>query len=286
MSYKKFTFNKQLTTAQIEFFNTNGFLHFENYISQEFVDEILASSEKVQEEWIAKGITKIKGIPLKFGKDEYDNTIIHRFAFLNQYSEPVQKLLTTPAFEALKVLLPKHKNPRIATNEKDGSVLNHYVNTDNSNYMEMGWHTDGARDIFYGTRVEPMLNVGLYLDDSPVSKGGLRVLPGSHRQSIISLLFKKKYFLDHEADKNEVCIEAKAGDLVIHHGSIWHRVAKSTLSGAASRRRVMYTPMIVGKVVEKNENSTTPFYHHFASIVGKRKKPVKAFVGYLPPFTS
>ena len=57
------------------------------------------------------------------------------------------------------------------------------------------------------------------------------------------------------------------GDIVVHDGRIWHRVAMSPYKGAASRRRVMYIPVIIGKYMPKNEDSTTPFYHHFLKLV-------------------
>jgi ectoine hydroxylase-related dioxygenase (phytanoyl-CoA dioxygenase family) len=131
----------------------------------------------------------------------------------------------------------------------------------------MGWHTDSMRDIFYGKKINPMLNVGLYLDDSSEFNGGLRILPGTHRQNLFSMLFKKAYFMNNEADKKEMLVQAKAGDVVVHDGRIWHRVALSPHVGAPSRRRVMYTPVIVGKYMPKHEESSTPLYHHFQKLV-------------------
>jgi phytanoyl-CoA hydroxylase len=53
----------------------------------------------------------------------------------------------------------------------------------------------------------------------------------------------------------------------VHHGRIWHRVARATISGEDSRRRVMYFPIISGKYKPKSENSRTPFYHKFQRVV-------------------
>ena len=36
--------------------------------------------------------------------------------------------------------------------EKDGLVINHYVNVDGSKFTRMGWHTDSVRDLFLGQR--------------------------------------------------------------------------------------------------------------------------------------
>ena len=100
-----------------------------------------------------------------------------------------------------------------------------------------------------------MLNVGIYLDDSHLDKGGLRLIPGSHRQSIFKMLFRKKYFVDNNADKDEVCVIADAGDLTIHSGRMWHRVALSPLKGTPSKRRVIYVPIIAGKYKPKHEEA-------------------------------
>jgi phytanoyl-CoA hydroxylase len=53
----------------------------------------------------------------------------------------------------------------------------------------------------------------------------------------------------------------------VHDGRIWHRAALSPLYGDASRRRVMYVPVVTGKYMPKDANSKTPFYHRLASKV-------------------
>ena len=268
-TYKKFTFTGALTPEQITFFNTNGFIHFEKYASLETVQEIIQSTESIQERWIREDVNKVNGVPIKYGFDENGKVIVQRFAFTNQYSPAVNRFASSPDLSALKALLPE--GARIGLNEKDGVVFNHYVNTEGSNFFHMGWHTDSARDLFYGKKVAPMLNIGFYLDDSGEDQGGLRVLPGTHRQGLWNLLFRKKYYLNNYADKNEVLVEAKAGDLVIHDGRIWHRVAPSPFVGARSRRRVMYIPMIVGEYQPKTQSSRTPLYLHLLPLVGSQR---------------
>jgi ectoine hydroxylase-related dioxygenase (phytanoyl-CoA dioxygenase family) len=153
---------------------------------------------------------------------------------------------------------------RIGENEKDGLVVNHYVNVKGSNYSKLGWHTDSPRDIFLGTRIMPMLNVGLHLDDYAFEKGGLRVLAGTHNQGLFKLLFRKKYFVDNDPDPNELGFNIEAGDLTIHDGRLWHRVQRSSFVGEQSRRRVMYIPIVTGAYAPKNADSPTPFYHKLA----------------------
>lgn len=263
---KKFTLGYSLTDEQIEYFNKYGFLHFENFLSEEETDAILQSTERVQQEWIANDVKQVNGVPIKYGIDENGNKIVQRFAFLNKFSDEVKEFINLPELQALKRLLPE--GARIGEDEKDGAVFNHYVNTPNSTYKQLGWHTDSARDIFYGKRPEQFINIGLYFDDSSEKNGGLRILPGTHTQSLFSSLFKKFYFLNNDADKEEILVTAKKGDLVIHDGRMWHRVASSPYFGAESKRRVMYLPLISGAYQPKDANSKTPLYHRLQKLAG------------------
>ncbi len=263
---KKFILGSSLTQEQIDYYNQYGFIHFENFLTEKEVDDIILSSQKIQEDWIRYNVKQINGIPIKYGKDEHGNTIVQRFAFTNKFSHEIDNFIKHPQLNALKALMPE--GARIGESEKDGAVLNHYVNVPNSTYKQLGWHTDSARDLFYGKKISQFINIGLYLDDSSEVNGGLRVLPGTHKQGIFSTLFRKAYFLNNEDDENEVLIRAKKGDLVIHDGRIWHRVAQSPHFGEKSRRRVLYIPLIAGKYQPKSVNSKTPFYHRFQKLAG------------------
>ncbi len=263
--YPTFTLTGTLTQEQRTFFDTNGFIHFKAFFTPEAVQEIITAAEAVQQQWVAQGVEKVNGVPIKYGKDLDGNTIVQRFAFINQHSPVLAEVLRDPRLTALLDLIGP--GARIGAHEKDGMVFNHYVNGPLSKFTKMGWHTDGLRDIFYGGRLNPMLNVGLHLSTLRPENGGLRIIPGTHRQGLSSLLFRKLYFLDHRPDPEEVAILPAAGDLTVHDGRLWHRVAQSQRSGEESRRRVIYVPLIAGKYAPKNEYSPTLFYQRFAGLV-------------------
>ena len=86
---------------------------------------------------------------------------------------------------------------RVGDREKDGVVVNRYLNVPGSVYPRLGWHTDGLRDLFYGRMPQQMLNIGLHLDRCTRDNGGLRLIPGSHRQGFWSMCFRKPYFVSH-----------------------------------------------------------------------------------------
>jgi phytanoyl-CoA hydroxylase len=262
----EFFLGDKVTPEQSDFFHKNGVIVFRNVLKPETVAFFIQEISRIEKQLLEEGKDKINGVPLKFGKDHNGQTIIQRLCFLSLFSPTFHEFLNDPRLVALLELLHPYEG-RIAENEKDGLILNHYVRTPESKFSQMGWHTDSPRDLFLGQKIMPMLNVGIHLDPCPFENGGLRVLPGTHKQGVLRLLFKKKYFIDNNPDAREIGFDINAGDLTVHDGRIWHRAQQSPHLGEASRRRVMYVPIITGKYMPKDENSKTPFYHRFASKV-------------------
>lgn len=267
-NYPEFTLGDVLTADQKDFFAKNGFIHFKNFISKETVNILLREAEKIQEEWVNQDYKMINGVPIKYGTDITGKKIVQRFAFLNQHSSVFSDLLKDQRLKALFDFIGTD-DCRIGETEKDGLVFNHYINTEESNYSQLGWHTDALRDVFYGQKILPMLNVGIHLDNSTTDNGGLRLIPGTHNQGLRTLLFKKFYFLSHKPDKNEIGLNVEPGDLTVHDGRLWHRVARSPFIGEKSRRRVMYVPIITGKFTPRTENSKPLFYQRLISLTNK-----------------
>jgi phytanoyl-CoA hydroxylase len=260
---KHFQFSETITQEQLNFFQENGYIRFKNFLTKDTTDLFKNEMERVSDEWINEGKVKVNGIPIKYGKDENGNKIVQRFCFLSHYSKALQELIQSPQMSMLTKFLEPYEG-RIGENEKDGLVLNNYLRTPESTFTHMGWHTDSPRDLFLGQKIMPMLNVGIHLDDCPFANGGLRVLPGTHKQGFFKLMFGKKYYVDNSADKLEVGFDIEAGDLTIHDGRIWHRVEPSPFTGKKSQRRVMYIPVVTGKYMPKTAKSKTPFYHLFS----------------------
>ncbi len=267
-AYPTFTLGPELTQEQKDFFEQNGFIHFKSFISKEKVTNLLTEAEKIQQDWVSRDLKTINGVPIKYGKDIDGKRIVQRFAFLNQQSPVFANVLEDERLKALFALIG-NDDCRIGITEKDGLVFNHYINTDQSNYSQLGWHTDALRDIFQGQIVMPMLTVGIHLDNSTTDNGGLRIIPGTHNKGIGTLLFRKVYFISHKPDKKELGLNVEAGDLTVHDGRLWHRVARSPFVGEKSRRRVMYVPIITGKFIPRSENSKPLLYQRLISITNK-----------------
>ncbi len=259
------TLGEHLTAEQRETFTRNGFLHFRPFLDPGAVKTILRAVDELGQRWTANGVRLVNGTPIKYGRDMDGGPFVQRYAFASQHHEVLAALMSDPRFNALLSLVGP--GARLGTHEKDGLVINHYVNTPSSNFTQMGWHTDALRDLFLGRRIGPMLNVGIHLDDQDPRNGGLRLLPGTHAQNLRSMLFRKRYFMDTQPDPDEVAFDIRAGDLTVHDGRLWHRVQRSRLVGEASRRRVMYIPVVSGAYQPKSDKSRTPIYHRLQHLV-------------------
>jgi hypothetical protein len=265
--YPKFTLKDFISNEEKSFFQENGFIHYTNFITAETADNVARAIDSKQAELIQKGVQKLNGIPIKFGIDEKGVKTIQRFPYTSQSVPEVAELYNDARLKQLELFLPDTAYPkRIGLNEKDGVVANHYFNSSASGYKQLGWHTDVAREFVLGGKMYTMLNIGIYLTKSGLENGGLRALPGTHKDSPLYVLFRKTQILDVKEDPKEVLIAADPGDLCIHDGRVWHRVAPSPLEGEKSHRRVLYVAYLCGPADVRTTKSKTPFYHRFLGL--------------------
>jgi ectoine hydroxylase-related dioxygenase (phytanoyl-CoA dioxygenase family) len=255
----RFTLGASIAPEQRAFLDRHGFLVFARVASADEVAMIGAEIDRIEMEWLAEGRSQVFGIPLFLGRDHEGRPFLQRLAFASVFSEKLRAFVHEPRFAPILDLVGE--GARVGDREKDGLVVNRYLNVPGSVHPRLGWHTDGLRDLFYGRMPQRMLNIGLHLDRCTRENGGLRLIPGSHTQGFLSMCFRKPYFVSHRPDPDEICVETEPGDLTVHDGRLWHRVARSTLSGAASLRRSMYLPYLTGPYEPKSDESPTPAYH-------------------------
>ncbi len=265
----RFTLGPTITPEQRAFLAEHGFILFARVATPDEVAMLGDEMDRIQAAWFAEGRTRVFGVPLFFGKDEDGRPFLQRLAFTSVFSEKVHAFVRDARFAPVLDLIGE--GARVGDREKDGVVFNRFLNVPGSVYPRLGWHTDGLRDLFYGRMPQEMLNVGLHLDRCRRDNGGLRLIPGSHRQGFWSMCFRKPYFVGHREDPAEVCVETEPGDLTVHDGRLWHRVERSRHSGRASLRRSMYLPYLKGPYEPKSEDSPTPAYHRVAEWLRGRR---------------
>ncbi|HEY6463020.1 MAG TPA: phytanoyl-CoA dioxygenase family protein, partial [Polyangiaceae bacterium] len=237
----RFTLGATITDVQRRFLDRHGFLVFANVARPTEVATVTGELDRIERTWIDEKRTSVYGIPLFWGKNE-GRPYLQRFPFTSTFSQPIHDLVRDERFAPIRDLVGV--GARIGDREKDGVVVNRYLNVPGSVHPRLGWHTDGLRDLFYLRMPKPMLNIGLHLDRCTADNGGLRLIPGSHTQGFFSMCFRKPYFVSHAPDPHELAIETEPGDLTVHDGRLWHRVAVSTRTGDASLRRSMYVPYL------------------------------------------
>jgi phytanoyl-CoA hydroxylase len=261
----RFTLGPEITPEQHAFLDQHGFLIFEEVISSDEVKAVLTELDEVQNKWIAQDRKMNNGVPIFWGKDEDGEPFVQRFNFLSKFSPTVDKIVHDKRFDAVKNLIGE--NTRVGSDERDGVVLNRFMNVPGSIYKRLGWHTDGLRDLFLLRMPGRMLNVGLHYNDIGPEDGGLRLIPGTHHQGFLKMCFGKLYFLSHKSDPEEIMVRTKAGDLTVHDGRLWHRVERSSKTGRASLRHSMYVPYLTDVPLVKNDRSRTAFYHQIGRMM-------------------
>jgi hypothetical protein len=301
----RFTLGASVSAEQLDFFQQFGFLVFSGVLSAEEALDFVGEGEKLEQLWLKNESRSVYGVPLFIGSCDDGNEVkrcISRLPFTSVFSTRIHSLIHDSRFEPVRSIFSGHSEGnitvRIGDREKDGVVLNKYINplaegydrtcTDGSensgakqyHRQALGWHTDGLRSLAYGRMPDEMINIGLHFDtmdpnhpDPSQRDSGLCVIPGTHRQDFLSMLLRKFYFLSYESDEAEVCLPTKRGDLTVHDGRLWHRVQKSGKTGAASLRRTAFMPYLTSRqpVEPKGEFSTTPFYHYIGMLIRSSK---------------
>ena len=256
----RFTLGQALTDVQQAFLDEHGFILFSQVATAEEVARLRAEGDRIGDEWVGEQRTSVFGVPIFQGKGLGGAPYMQRLPFTSCFSEFIRDFIRDERFEPVRMLIGA--DARVGDQEKDGVVMNRYINVPGSAYPRLGWHTDGLRALAYLRMPGRMLNIGLHLDDIMKEDGGLRIIPGSHKQGFFSMCFRKAYFVSHRPDGAEVAIETKAGDLTVHDGRTWHRVQQSPHTGERSIRRSMYVPYLTDTYSPKGENSKTPIYHY------------------------
>jgi phytanoyl-CoA hydroxylase len=86
------------------------------------------------------------------------------------------------------------------------------------------WHQDAGK--FWGLSKDPELQIWTALDDAPIDAGCVEVLPGSHKDGLVTPLggvVPAHARASREADARAVPLPAKAGEVLLLHNMLWHR---------------------------------------------------------------
>ena len=113
-----------MTDTQKDFLNKRGYIQFKNFLPPETVAEFIREVEKVQNYLIENGISKISGVPVKFGNDINGQTFIQRLAFTAHFGKKLQIFFTaSPAAIIVTISGELLKTHRVKQNKGISSKL-------------------------------------------------------------------------------------------------------------------------------------------------------------------
>ncbi len=142
----KFTLGDVITDEQRRFLDHYGFLHFKGVATPEEVEMLRSEQDRIQSEWVAEERASVYGIPLFWGKGADGKPAVQRMPFTSVFSPFIRSFVRDERFLPIQSLVGK--DVRVGDEEKDGVVMNRYVNVPGSVYPRLGWHTDGLRDLW------------------------------------------------------------------------------------------------------------------------------------------
>ncbi|MEZ6186100.1 MAG: phytanoyl-CoA dioxygenase family protein [Planctomycetota bacterium] len=256
----RFTLGPRITGVQQAFLDEHGFLVFAQVATTQELEAMEQGIRDVERRWLAEGRTSVYGTPLFVGEDPEGNPFIQRFAFSSCFSPEIRAFVRNERLIPVRSLVGF--GTRVGDVERDGVVFNRNLNVPGSVYTGVAWHTDALRDVFYLRNPTQQLNVGLHFDRIKKEDGGLRLLPGTHRQGLWGMCTRMPHFVSQKDIPEEIAVETEPGDLTVHDGRMWHRVVPSPHMGWRSLRRSMYVPYLKDEYTPKSEDSRTPAYHH------------------------
>ena len=212
-----------LTTEQVEFYDTHGYLVLRNFVDAAQVERLRAASL----DWMAEG--QRLG-PAEAGSDynfavRQVGEVLYRVNYLHaktpQGPNASLELLGRPEVLAVAESLcgpnfvPTYES-LVFKGEGDGE--------------QIPWHQDAVHP-----RNWRIFNLGLYLDASRIGAGALRVVPGSQRQILDVCTIREHYGWDAPGVEQ---IELEPGDALLHDVMVLH--GSEATAGNALRRTLYF----------------------------------------------
>jgi ectoine hydroxylase len=259
----------KLTKEQITFYNENGYLKLENYLTADEVETLYSEFPKTIEKSSPRIILEDNGSVRSVFAPHFVNQTYSRLSRLDRFIVPAEQLIGN------KVYLHQYK-----INTKKGLQ---------GDWWE--WHQDFPYWYFDdGIKNPELVSIMLYLQDTNASNGALLLIPKSHRSGIAkfenkdphalkekikyndhhknkdylsSLNSNIKFTVDHELVKRlasthgivEGC--GKKGTVLFFHGNIFH--ASNTNLTPFDRDAIIITYNSVDNLPSNTQNPRPDF---------------------------
>jgi hypothetical protein len=244
-----------LTPDLLTHLQTQGWVRLPGVVSADELTGLHAALDAAADLMLAEGRTTVLGLPLLITELPDGTCRVGRMGYASHYVRAVESLVSETRFEPVRQLIDP--NAVLAERCRMG-VLYNDLHTVPQGASRMGWHTDGHKLLFRGRWPVQNLQVCLHLDDAPAEHGGVRVLPGTHTQGLWGLLTRKLLFADKSPDPAEVALSARAGDVTIYDGRLWHRTDPGSVPGA--RRRQLWLKYLATPEPDRSEDTPASLF--------------------------
>src|SRR4051812_24646554 len=96
-----FELDEKLTSEQVDFLETYGFIRFKNFVPRAKARSLYESVLEVDKKIIASGKEKINGVPLIFGKRADGSRYVQRIPFTSMQSPDFSEFLKDRRFRGI-----------------------------------------------------------------------------------------------------------------------------------------------------------------------------------------
>jgi ectoine hydroxylase-related dioxygenase (phytanoyl-CoA dioxygenase family) len=245
--------NNHPTADERFFFDANGYLILENFLSDEMIENLSNAlrsgiSRRLQMKELGQLGRKGPWLTVNGANSRIFGILDEDPLFLDLMDYPpvmsyVRALLTpTPHYHASDAIWEK---------EDPGNAP--------------GWHRDGVDDGYSFTKPNVphlQLKVGYFLSDmSDSNQGNLTIVPGSHRLSVDPT---PEQLTDFESLPGAMQLCVPAGACVMFHNAIWHTPGRWT-SSTGERKILYYAYEHNWMMAARQPRYSRSFYHELSS---------------------
>lgn len=200
-----FKFDGTVPNMARDYYEHNGFAVFRNVFTGEELNIIRGDQKFLEQRTLSGEIPDhMRDLVLPPSIDEDGNKRLHRLPYFTHYGESTKKLIDEKKIGTLAESL-LGSGAWLLQDTMHGSILQE-KRGGNTNFSAIHWHLDFPKEHI----LSPLMNVGIYLNDSTIENGCLVIVPGSHR------------YPNGRHDAEPVPVEVKAGDVVFHTYNIFH----------------------------------------------------------------
>ncbi|XP_065648251.1 probable alpha-ketoglutarate-dependent hypophosphite dioxygenase isoform X2 [Hydra vulgaris] len=230
------SFNKILTSDQVEQYREEGYTVVKNLLSEEELKQTRVALDELKERSIKSFQAGEKSDIYEVERGADGKQILNRIRFPCELHETFYNL-------------QRHDKILDCVEDLIGPSFR-YIAQDKLNLKPactgaaVRWHQDWA---FFPHTNDSVLTASILLHDTTRSNGCLQIVPGTHKGPILSHYFNNT-FANVITDKkfkpnNLVYLEAPAGSLTLHNARVVHGSAKNTSNQPRSTLCFVFTAM-------------------------------------------